>query len=239
MDTDPETLNLDDDDERETVLEGWTKDDKFQLLQALKVYGSHDIGCIQKVIPFKTDEQIKSAIAYYKKKALNHPVIKERKKKYKSSQQSLPRVPLVSWAKYLTDSLDFDDLQTETANALRLIAEFENIPLSVSTDYIDFKKIYHLIANAMDGKSLQDDKIAAMILNKCLVETALVSKEFIRTSTLRGIVENVNVSETEANYFPNPTVHNEHGTILHLASQRNYNPLNILDHYLTPSKVTK
>lgn len=216
------------------TLEGWTKQEKYELLMGLKYYGSNEPAALIVSIPSKSLVEIQHAVNYYKRKALKHPTMNERKRKEKTNVKVFPRIPIASWAKCLTDSSSYEDLQTETATALRLIADFENIPSPVCTNGIDFRKMYHFIADAMEGKSLPDGHQASTILDKCIVETALLSKSFMRNSTLQFLVENIDM-KNQLNRFPKATANNELGNIEHLLTQRNYNPLNIPDHYLKAS----
>lgn len=218
------------------AVEGWTKDEKYDLLLGLKTFGSYDIEKISSAIPNKTTEQIKNAIDYYKKKALNCPVTDMVKtKKEKNLIKSTTTIPLAGWAKLLTDSLQFKDLHTETATALRMIADFEHIPSASCTESIDFRKIYHNLANALDGKALPEDNLIKIILEKCAVETALTSKSFMRTSAYKNIVHTITVSDSENNVFPRSLENQELSTLRFLASQRSYNPLNIPENFLKPS----
>ncbi|CAG9785140.1 unnamed protein product [Diatraea saccharalis] len=215
-------------------LEGWTKCDKFDLLQALKIYGSHHYEEIQKMMPHKSINEIKTMIEYYRQKAKCHPSITE-KTNDKKIIHSISKVPLAMWAKLLTESLNFNELQTETVSALRLIADLEEIPSPVCTNNVDFKEIYLTIANAMEGKTLPDDPTINSILEKCIIETAYTSKSFIRNTSLRNVLDSINISEKEIISFPRPTDNIELATLRHLVAQRNYNPLNISEEHLKPS----
>jgi hypothetical protein len=213
--------------------EGWTKDEKYNLYQALKVYGSNNIEQIRLVLHKKSTEEIQEIINYYKKTALKRPSVAERQKN--RILNNLSRVPLALWGKYLTDSLNYTELQTETANALRIIAECENIPSAAGTGNIDFRLIYNAIANAMEGKALPDNSIINNILQCCIVETAYTSKSFIKNSSLRRVMNSIDLEEKEVSVYNRPTDNHELGTIRHLASQKNYNPLNITEEFLKPS----
>lgn len=215
--------------------EGWTKREKFILLQSLKMHSSHNLEEILLSLPTKTTEEVQSAIAYYKQKALSRPRISTKNKKPKTDRYAKSRIPLNTWAKLLSDKFNFKDLETETATALRIIAEFETIPPAMQTEDIDFRQVYHLLANALEGKSLDEDKRLAAVIEKCLLETAIISKSFIRKCTLTNIMENINL-QGEVNIVPRPTHIDVGSLIRHLASQKAYNPLNISDAYLKASK---
>ncbi|XP_030023440.2 uncharacterized protein LOC115442530 [Manduca sexta] len=219
----------------EVILEGWTKEEKLELLFALKCYGSKNIDQIQAEIPSKTVEEIKHAVNIYKKKALKQHKQIEKMKKKQIRKRSNPRIPLASWAKFLVDSLGYKDLETETSTALRLIADLEKIPSPLSTENVNFSQIYHQIANAMEGKPLKNDHMVCPILNKCILETALVSKAFIKNSVYKFVVNSINISDREMNLFPQPTHDHELSTLRHLAAQRKYNPLNINESFLSPT----
>ncbi|XP_047527195.1 uncharacterized protein LOC125064280 [Vanessa atalanta] len=216
-------------------LKGWTKEEKFQLLQALKEHGLHNIKEIIKCFVNKSEDEIKGAIEYYKNKALVHPKMQEKKSK---KCNNLPTIPLASWAKFLIESYGFEDLQTETATALRIIADFEDKPPAVCTNKFDFKKIYHMLADALEGKPIPHDKLTMAMFDKCIVETALTSKAFIRSTAYKQILQSINISEKNMNVLTKPTEDNELSILRHLASQKNYNPLNIPENYLKSSSHT-
>ncbi|XP_026485807.1 uncharacterized protein LOC113393236 [Vanessa tameamea] len=216
-------------------LKGWTKEEKFQLLQALKEHGLHNIKEIIECFVNKSEDEIKRAIEYYKNKALIHPKMQEKKSK---KCNNLPTIPLASWAKFLIESYGFEDLQTETATALRIIADFEDKPPAVCTNKFDFKKIYHMLADALEGKPIPHDKLTMAMFDKCIVETALTSKAFIRSTAYKQILQSINISEKNMNVLTKPTEDNELSILRHLASQKNYNPLNIPENYLKSSSHT-
>ncbi|XP_028032455.1 uncharacterized protein LOC114244757 [Bombyx mandarina] len=220
-------------------LEGWTKDEKLSLLYALKTCGSKNIDWIHQNISTKTPEEIIHAIDYYKNLALLEVKPLDKKIKTNTRPCKNPRIPLACWAKLLTDTLHYKSLQTETSTAIRMIADLENIPPALNTDKFDFRKIYLQIANAMDGKPIPDDKYSGLILKKCILETALISKAFIRTSSLKNLCKTITVTQKEMNYYPMFVHNKELATVRHLASQRSYNPLNIPEEFLKPSLCIK
>ncbi|CAK1604116.1 unnamed protein product [Parnassius mnemosyne] len=222
-------------DDLSSGIENWNKDEKFELLQALKLYSCSDVGKLSKHIPTKSPEEINVAIAYYKKKIMEDPILSQQMKKEKKRNGG-NLIPLADWAKFLTDSLNFKELHTETATALRIIAEFEDFPSAVCMNNIDFSKIYHTIANALEGKALPKDKGVVSLLEKCLIDTALTSKAFIRQSSCKNIIKSINMSDKAVNSFPRPTDNEELAHIRHLASQRTYNPFNIPEDFLKPSQ---
>ncbi|CAG5039953.1 unnamed protein product [Parnassius apollo] len=214
-------------------IKNWNKDEKFELLQALKLYSCSDVEKLSKHITTKSPEEVNVAIAYYKKKIMKDPILCQKIKKEKKRNRT-NFIPLADWAKLLTDSLSFKELHTETATALRIIADFEDFPPAVCTNSIDFSKIYHALANALEGKALPKDKGVVAFLEKCLVDTALTSKAFIRQSSCKNIIKSINMSDRAVNSFPRPTDNQELVHIRHLASQRSYNPFNISEDFLKP-----
>lgn len=214
---------------------GWTREEKYILLQALKYSDSSEIDRIHLMLPAKTPDEIRRIIAYYKNRALDHPMFKDRLKKEKKSINNVSQVPLAQWAKLLTDTFTYKELETETATALRLIAEFDKIPCQVNTGGVDFREIYHALANAMEGKCLPDDKMVNAILEKCIIETAYASKSFIRNTSFKNVIHSINMADKEISVFPRPTDNHELANLRHLSSQRRYNPLNISETYLKPS----
>ncbi|XP_045446494.1 uncharacterized protein LOC123654643 [Melitaea cinxia] len=218
--------------DRKESLESWTKEEKFKLLQALKEHGSYNIEKISNLFTTKNEDEILTALEFYKKKALIHPTMKQKKVR---RLNNLPVIPLASWAKFLMDFYGFEDLQTDTATALRIIADFEDKPPAVCTDKFDFKKIYHMLADALEGKPLLHDKLIMAMFDKCIVETALTSKAFIRSTAYKQILQSINLLEKNINVFAKPTKDNELANLRHLAAQKNYNPLNIPENYLKSS----
>ncbi|KAJ8705793.1 hypothetical protein PYW08_012839 [Mythimna loreyi] len=223
-------------DKSKEAIKDWTQEEKYHLLKGLKTHGRHDFEKIQEHVPTKTLEEVKAAVEYYTGVALQHPIfVKETGQKPRRSRK--PHSPLTDWAKLLTDHLSYSELSTETATAVRMIADLEKIPPPECTDGIDFRKVYHQIANAMEGKPLNVDLSTAAVLHKCLIETALSSKAFIKTAAFRYIINNIDLSDKEINTFPRPTEDHELATLRHLASQRSYNPLKVPEENLKPSTV--
>lgn len=209
--------------------EEWTKDEKFLLYQALKDFGSYNIDNIYLAIPSKSKEQVVAAVNYYKKIAFKQHEGRPEGRRKTQSRHS--RVPLLSWAQLLIDTSNFEDLKTDTANALRLIAKFENIPATICTENIDFRHLYHILANAMEGKALEEDYTMALVLDKCFTEAVLVSKAFMRNTTLISIMENylkaANTAHKEITTVNKPGTEPAEAAIRHLASKDNYNPFSI------------
>lgn len=218
----------------DAISDEWTKDEKFYLYQALKDYGSYDIDAICTSIPTKSKEQVVAAVNHYKKRAFGQH--EGRSEGRRRTQARRTRVPLLSWAKLLIDSSSFEELKTDTANALRLIAKFENIPATICTENIDFRHLYHALANAMEGKALQEDYTMALVLDKCFTEAALVSKAFMRNTTLISIMENylksANTAHKELNTVNRPFIEPAEAAIKHLATKTNYNPFSIAESHL-------
>ncbi|XP_013187863.1 uncharacterized protein LOC106132860 isoform X2 [Amyelois transitella] len=224
------------------LLQGWSKSEKFILLESLKTYGSNSTEHIALNLQNKSEKDIVEAIAYFKKKSVIHPKYITRKKKERKKVNAVSRVPLGSWAKVLADSINFKKLQTETAAALHILAEFEDfppLPHGAPEHNIDFRKIYHTLGNALEGKALPKNKVIATILEKCLLETALTSKSFIRKSTFRGVINSLRLTEADHSLVPRITTEPELAAVRHLALQRAYNPLNISENVLKQSVFTQ
>ncbi|XP_045764650.1 uncharacterized protein LOC123866913 [Maniola jurtina] len=209
---------------KEDELEGWTKEEKFELLEALREVGTNDVEKIKELISNKTEVEIRSALDFYINKALATPTIRRKERKVFP-----PVVPLAGWAKYIIDTHGLKEYQTETYIALRLIAEFEDKPPSVMTEKIDFRKLYQILAEALEGKPLSKDKYISSVIYKCIVETALTSKAFNKGSTcFKSILQaSCNPVEEDVNEFSQPTDNVEFATLRNVSSRKNYNPLNI------------
>ncbi|XP_038210812.1 uncharacterized protein LOC119831494 [Zerene cesonia] len=219
-----------DNSETETrTLEGWAKEEKFQLLQALNEYGCTDVDNIQSFLSYKTREEVETAINFYNRKALQNPAVISKRKKRRANSSI---IPIANWAKLLTDTKSFEELNTEIALALRLIAEFEDKPPVVCTDKIDFKAAYSCLANALEGKPLPDNIFIKAIFEKCLYDIAVASKSFLKPQTLKKIISDINITDHGIKINSQVTNTTEFTTIKYLASQGQYNPLNIEEEYL-------
>lgn len=233
--------------DHDVAIKDWSQEEKYHLLHALKTCGRHDIEKIQEYVISKSLEETKAAVDYYTSIALQHPLF-QKPKQLMSKSSRKARAPLTDWAKLLTDNLSYNELRTETPTAVRMIADMEKIPSANCTENIDFRKVYHQIANSMEGKPVTPDLGTSAVLHKCLIETALSSKAFIKTTAFRYIIKNIDLSDREINTFPRPTDDEELAILRHLASQRSYNPLNVPEENLkatishgdmTPKRVYK
>lgn len=222
------------------ALEGWTKEEKFDLLTALKTYHSSQIKNLKLCIPTKTTEEVIAALNYYKRKAKNHRTMMQNKKLARITKiKPKSQVPLAAWASLLTDSFSFENLKTDTSTAVRLIADIENMPSPVYTEGIDFRKVYHQIANAMEGKGLVGNKLTNAVLKKCIVDTAFTSRSFIRNNTLKMVISFLNLNNQEPRTsYPSYSDNTELSLLRYLALQRAYNPLNIPENYLRPGRTS-
>lgn len=218
-------------------MQDWTEAEKYRFIKSLKIHGPEDIKTIDEDVVTRSYEEIKAAIEYCIRRAEQLRKNSTNKVEQKTKRPKRTNTPLVDWGKLLTDNLSYNELRTETPTALHMIADLERIPPPECTDGIDFRQVYHQIANTMEGKPLNADLGTAAVLHKCLIETALSSKAFIRTAALRNIINNIDLSEREINMFPRPTEDHELAIIRHLASQRSYNPLKVPEDYLKPSTI--
>lgn len=214
-------------------IENWTKEEKYDLYQALKVCDFQDYEKLSTYITTKSVDDIRRAISHYKNLISEHPVLCKKVKKGTKTGGNL--IPLADWGKFLTESLNLKDLRTDTATVLRLIADFEEFPSPACASNVNFSKIYHALANALEGKELPKDKMIISIVDKCLIDTALTSKPFMRVSNVKNIIRSLNMSDKELNSFPHYTDNQELTNIRHIASQRSYNPLNLSEDILRPS----
>lgn len=221
----------------ECALNGWTKDEKFLLYLGIKLKSSKNLTEIQESIPTKTLEEIEAAIAHYKYRASKTTECANKKLKVKKGKtKSL--IPLANWAKLLTDNFSYEELQTETVSALRLIANFDKIPSPKLTEEIDFRRAYCQIADAMEGKSLTEIKYISEMLNSCIFETCLVSRSFIAMSVFKSVINTVDFKNPLPG-FPRINKNCELSIIRHLASHQNYNPLGIPADNLMPVSSKK
>lgn len=215
--------------ETPAVLEGWTEDETFELYLGIK-HNSYDTKEIQKRLPKRTEEQIQAVIDYFRTelvKKTTGPLSSRPKRRIKP----VPQVPLAKWADLMTETYEYKELQTEYATAVRLIAEFEDHPNPSICNGIDFKKIYHYMADAMEGKPLPEDTIAAEIFNHCIMECSSMSKQFVPKHELEDILADPSTVGHNSN-VPRPTKDGGLAALRHLITQRNYNPLNIPEKYL-------
>lgn len=221
----------------EKRIENWSKLEKYQLLQALKTHGSHNIEILMQEIPSKTSEEIEEALQVYRSKAsavLNCSAKKLTKSKVKMREK---QVPLSEWTNILHQSYNFKELSTETATAVRIIAEFEKIPLPHFTNEVNFRHIYHLIASALEGRTLPlVNGVTSYTIHKSLLETAIATKGFISDGDLQVCVGTMTLSDQLILTRPTATDNAALANIQHLASLCNYNPLGLSVGFLKPSK---
>ncbi|KAJ0179957.1 hypothetical protein K1T71_004548 [Dendrolimus kikuchii] len=228
------------DNQNRNPLEGWTSEDRYNLFIALKNYPIHRIKAINTFIPTKTPEEITAAISYFKDKTKKQrTMLRNIDIAKKTKLRPDLRVPLANWASLLTDTFSFEDLQTDTSTAVRLIADVEKVPPPFETEDVDFRKVYHQIANAMEGKGIIGNKYINAILKKCIVDTAFTSKSFIKSSTFKIILSSVNLAQSESRTgFPSHTDDIDLIFLRQIARTRSYNPLNIPENYFKPEKPT-
>lgn len=218
----------------DSVTQGWSNEDKYYLLQAIKCSHSNSIENIKTLLTTKSEKEIEETVKYYKKRAANHPFSTKTLPPSRRALKKISRAPIAMWAKYLTDLYSYKELEAETSLALHLLADLDDIPAGVCTSGVDFKEIYHGLANAMEGKSLPVDKTINMILEKCILESAYAGKAFIRRTSFLNVLNAIYRSDKEINVF-RPTEKLELDAVRHLSSQRQYNPLNVSETYLKPT----
>ncbi|XP_050671357.1 uncharacterized protein LOC126969830 [Leptidea sinapis] len=213
------------------VLNSWTKEEKFYLYQALIQYGSEDIEQISNLMPTKSDKEIEAALSYYRKKASLIPVI-QPKKAPKKKVESNSSIPLANWAKLLLESKTYEELNTDIAFALRLIADFEEKPFSRE---INIRTIYYTLANALEGKSVKMDKITKSVIEQCMLDSSVASNTFVKPFQLRTILENIRIDENVSNSLRKISECHDEANIQYLISQKAYNPFNFSQNILKNS----
>lgn len=217
-------------------LEGWTKDEKYDLLLGIKHYGFH-YDELRKRVPTKTVDQIKKVVDYYSY-VDNMPDDKISLRQMRRNRKHEPQVPLAEWAELLTSTNDYKDLHTDCAKALRIIADHEKFPNPAHIDGVDFRKIYHCLADAMEGKPIPDDPIVAEVFKYCISEASELSKGIIPPCELQNLCQLMARGDGSVN-IPFPTKDGGLQAIQTLMCQRNYNPLRVSEEYLKyPPKYT-
>uniref|UniRef100_A0A2A4IZ48 Uncharacterized protein n=1 Tax=Heliothis virescens TaxID=7102 RepID=A0A2A4IZ48_HELVI len=219
---------------------GWTQAEKFYLVKALEVTNRRNIKEIQEYVPSKSCDEIKAAIVYTVQEAYKRPEYKEAiaklNKKYKPKRCTKSADPLALWTQRLLDSYPNEELRTETATALRIIAECESFPPPAATENVDFREVYNQLANAMEGKPVTADLLTTAVLKKCLDETIIASKVFHRRSSSKHLLQTL-IDATDAEretQFYSSTADQGLSILRSFVSQRNYNPLNVPEAYLKP-----
>uniref|UniRef100_A0A2A4JUZ6 Myb-like domain-containing protein n=1 Tax=Heliothis virescens TaxID=7102 RepID=A0A2A4JUZ6_HELVI len=223
--------------DRETI-RGWTQEEKYNLIQALKAGGLRNISLIQERVPTKTPEEIIAGLEYYKNIALQHPLLavpeeQKKPKKKTSHRRRAHNGPIMQWQQQLASAMEPEQLRTDTATAIRMIAESEDIPPKEMTEDIDIREVYHQIANCMEGKPIVADAGTSAVLHKCMIETSIRSKMHL-TPEVKDFVKNIEMPDKEGPAFtpPKPTEDAELAALRHLAAQRSYNPLNVPEELL-------
>lgn len=213
------------------LIEGWSKEEKFNLLRAMREFGSRDIEKIQSLITSKTCKEIAKAIEYYRAKAFINPQVLRKREQRKIN---ICATPLGRWAKALTDTKSYDELKTDIATALRLIADFEERSPKACTEQYNFGKAYHTLANALDGRILPDDPKENTLLEKCLIDTANASKT-LKTFSVQDVISDIVISADWVD--DNIIIHkaNENAELANIRcilNQREYNPLQLSENHL-------
>ncbi|PZC79745.1 hypothetical protein B5X24_HaOG215836 [Helicoverpa armigera] len=226
------------------AIRGWTQAEKYNLIQALKAGGLNNMELIQESVPTRTAEELKAGLAYYKSVALQHPLLtaleEKKKPKKKSSNRRKANGPILQWQQQLANALEPDQLRTETATAVRMLAEAEDIPAKELTGNIDFRKVYHQIANALEGRAIDFDAGTTAVLQKCLMDTAMRSKAHLNPK-MKDFLKKIEMPDKESPPVTQarPTSNAELAVLRHLTTQRNYNPLNVPEELLKkPSGTT-
>ncbi|PZC85350.1 hypothetical protein B5X24_HaOG201846 [Helicoverpa armigera] len=225
---------------------GWTRAEKFYLLKALEVTDRRNIEEIQDYLPNKSYDEVKAAIDYAVQEAYKRPEYKEaiaklHKKYYRPNKWATPADPLARWAEKIKKSYPDKELRTETAVALRMIAECESVPPPSATENVDFREVYYQLANAIEGKPVTADIPTTAVLKKCLDETMIASRAFYRHSSpkhlLKLVIDAADEERTETLFAR--TSDQELSVLRSFVSQRSYNPLNIPEAYLKPGVTRK
>lgn len=214
----------------------WTKTEKFNLFTALNTVERKEFSKIRKeYVPTKSERQIQAAISYLSKKAYQH---RDFVNYHKSQYNTKFKISVLNkWTKNLKGSIPSQNLHTETATALKMIADCENLPPSAFTDGIDFREVYRQLANVMEGKPLTSDPLILAVLKICITETYLASKSFVKGSVaITNLIKTLNPDSSFAN-CPKPTDDPELSVLRQLAAQKCYNPLNIPEAFLKPQTL--
>lgn len=213
-----------------TASTAWTKDDKFALYTSLKAFESerHRVA-----IPTKSKKEIEQALEYYVErgfKRITQPLLRQRK----SRTQESPRIPIVQWAKELSDNYTFKSLISNVAHILRLIAMFEDIPDAITTEQIDFRHIYHLLADASDGKIVTKEVMDSLPMDKGICLAAATVNEIDKTIhiAMQNYLNMTNTASEESNTDKKPNIELIGEAVLFFATKSNYNPFSISDIYL-------
>ncbi|XP_022122767.2 uncharacterized protein LOC110998422 [Pieris rapae] len=209
-----------------TPIEGWSKEDKFNLLRAIREFGSHDIEKIQGFMFSKSCEEISGAIEYYRSKALQNPNAKKKREKRKLNTTT---TPLGRWAAALIDNKSYDELRTDISTALRLVAEFEERSPKTCTEQYNFGAVYQTLANALDGRVLSDDQKVNALIEKCLIDAAILSKAFKCKSFVKDVINDIHLTTDWMDdiVLLKASDDSDLANIGHIICHKAYNPLNI------------
>ncbi|CAH4019333.1 uncharacterized protein LOC123707386 [Pieris brassicae] len=218
-----------------TPVEGWSKEEKFNLLRAIREFGSHDIEKIQGFMFSKSCDEISGAIEYYRSKAFQNPNVKRKREKRKLNTST---TPLGRWASALMDNKGYDELRTDISTALRLVAEFEERSPKTCTEQYNFGAVYQALANALDGRVLPDDQKVNALIEKCLIDTAVFSKAFKRNSLVKDVINDINLSTDWMDdiVLLKASDDSDLANIRHIIGHKAYNPLNISINHLQCGK---
>lgn len=122
------------------MLGKWTFEEKQQLLNALHRFGSNNLQAITEELQFKSVNEIRFAIKYYQRLALNS---KEPQPPHAEKQHA----PLDKWIQMLKR----DDCPVNTlAVAMRSISHFES---HTDTLGVSLKDCYEVLADLLEGQT--------------------------------------------------------------------------------------
>lgn len=212
------------------ILQNWTIEECNMLLKVLEEHGSHSRTQIAKAIPTKTKSEITEVIRYYKMKTKN-----ERFRANRNMQ--IPTAILHEWQKVLEHNFETRDLKTVIPQALRYIAEGSEIPPIHYTSEIDFKKMYHALANAMEGLPLPEmNKFTKHAFKKCIKDGIEDTRVFLNYDILM-FCENIMMTPQESVFnIPSQANNPELNTLEYITMNNVYNPFGIPSKFLNISE---
>lgn len=216
------------------VVKDWTEDEKKNLLQALKTYGSKNLEAVAKEVPTKTLKEIEDAIKYYRSSAMVLFGQKRGKKGriLKPMEQALD-VSITYWINILSKYFSKDELESHIGKAIKIIAECEDIPKVELTNGIDFKNIYLTIAAAIEGEPLPVlNNISKLVIKKCIQNVLLESEKHLLLPNINSCLEMMKIPQDSVLPIRTDTSDVEQILLERLLAQRNVNPFGMSLEYL-------
>ncbi|KAJ8737722.1 hypothetical protein PYW08_000317 [Mythimna loreyi] len=154
-------------------------------------------------------------------------MMKKARKAEKKAEKKMEK-NLRKWEERIKEQNPDLSKRTETATALRMIADLEKRPLPDQVEGIDFKEVYHQLGNALEGKPIVGDEKVLAVLHMAYKHTAARAQGCLNPQ-MKDFLRKLKVGESfvQEKFPGRPTEDQELNTLRHLSDQDVYNPLKV------------